>query len=429
MSGSSVEVAVLGGGPAGTAAALGLRKLGYPVALLGSRARKASIEGLAPRAHALLAALGLESAAMCASAPGTRTGEWGGATVAVGAESVVDRSRFDGALQADAVGHGVVLHQEPVVAVESRQQRWRVRTRTGEVECRVVIDARGRRSGRTLRRGPSLIAVSQRLGLVPAQGAQTLIKPLPQEWCWFATDGGGTGVLQLTASSAGFTSRSELSRRVLECLPQIPGCERAIVVGAPEARAATARLGAASERPGYVRCGDACVASDPLSGHGIYEALRSARLAVAAAHTYIEHGTWDVVARFLNETAVDRWNSTVGLARSFYQQQAAYTPTPFWTQMASAYAALEARSAAVIRPHVEARPVLNGSRIEVRPVVVTAQRPRGVWQIDSVDLAALLQFYRCEPAADILRAAQHFGREPTAVANALGWLAANSMRT
>ena len=428
MSGAGVDVAVLGGGPAGIAAARGLRRLGYSVALFSPPACKAAIEGLAPRAYALLGALGLETAAKCVSGPGTRTGEWGGAAVAVSGEYIVDRSQFDRALQADALAHGTVLHQERVVAVEPSQLRWRVKTRAAEVECRVVVDARGRRSGRALQRGPSLVAVSQRLGSLSRQGARTLIQPLQQGWCWFATDGGGSGILQLTAASSGFASRSQLSRRVLECLPKIAG-ERATALGAPEARAATARLGAPCDRAGYVRCGDANVASDPLSGHGIYEALRSAGLAVAAAHTYMECATWDVVARFLNETAADRWNSTVSLAGGFYQQQAAHTPTSFWTQMATAYAVLGARTPTVIRPHVEARPVLNGLRIEVRPVVVTAQRPRGVWQIDSVDLASLLQFYRCEPTASVLRAAQHFGRESTAVANALGWLAANSMRT
>jgi flavin-dependent dehydrogenase len=487
------DIAVLGNGPAGIAAACHLRKLGYSVALFGRRPVKANIEGISPRAHELLTASGLEATSASVSIRAIRTGEWGGTPVALSREHIIDRSIFDQALWVDATAQGIVLHPHLVIAIEPHQHRWRVRTSTAEVECRAIIDARGRRSGRILDRGPHLIAITQRLGLLAPQNARTLIQPLPHGWCWFASDGHGTGVLQLTTTPKEVASQPNLSRHVLDCMPHIPALSevsrRATPLGAPQARAATARHCAPSDAPGYLRCGDAVIAGDPLSGHGIYEALRSARLAAAAAHTYLDQDSWTVVARFLTETAADRWHSTVTLTARFHQQQAVHTPTRFWTNTAAAYAALSAsaqptvesipasnspyaepglgskaprfgahplpRSTRIERrpvsnapriepqpassapgaerrlipnaPRIEQRPVLNGHRIEVHPVVVTPQRPRGVWQIDSVDLSRLLDFFHHQPTATITNAAQHLVREPSAITNAVKWLTAHGL--
>ena len=59
---------------------------------------------------------------------------------------------------------------------------------------------------------------------------------------------------------------------------------------------------------------------------------------------------------------------------------------------------------------------------KLRRVAVTRERPRGVWQVDQVELARLAEFLLAEPAADVAQAARHLSGPAAAVANAVGWL-------
>ncbi|HVW68769.1 MAG TPA: FAD-dependent monooxygenase [Steroidobacteraceae bacterium] len=426
-----VDVAVLGAGPAGVAAAISLQKLGHSVMLLGV-SRNTSVEGLSQRAHALLTRLGLNEAATVARGPGKRSGTWAGAAVGMNTEYVVDRIEFDDALSRDAASHDLPLQPVWITAVEKDSEAWCVRTRSGVIRCRAVVDARGRRIGRGLQRGPSLVAIAQRLAGVGARLPRTMICPMESGWCWFAGDDRGAACVQLVTSSPGLSvTRAGLSQLVLTGLSRVfepvGGCGDVIPVGVPEARAATARRVMPSGHEGYVRAGDAAVACDPLSGHGLYEALRSASVAAAAVHTYLTRNAWDAVARFLTESSEELWASAINAAAAFYQQQAACTPTPFWTRTARLYAALRPAQPRRDGSRVESRPVLNGSLIEMRDVVVTAERPRGVWQLDAVELAGVIEFFHNEPTADVERAAHELERQPAAIINAVRWLTAHGL--
>ena len=428
----TADVAVLGAGPAGVATACALRARGHTVIIFG-RGRQLALEGLSMRALALLENYGLRHAAACATRPAERGGRWGGSPVSAGHEFIVDRTVFDRALTDDAAAHGVHLEEEFALVIEPDAGGYRVRTRSGTHSAGVLIDARGRRSGRALARGPSLIALVQRLSAVPAGPPRTVISPLDDGWCWFATDGAGGGMLQLTAASRGLARSAAPAQRLHECLGALTSCDGSLrdarPEGEPHARAASARLSAAAPAPGYVRAGDAAVSMEPLSGHGLYEALSSAGAASAAAHTYLKGHSWEPVERFLTERACERWRTGIARAAGFYQQQAAATPTTFWQQCAAAYAELLESRVSAHRPKGDwqLRPVLSGSVIEMRRVAVTQERPRGVWQVDQVELARLEEFLLAEPAADIAQAAQHLARSPAAVANAVGWLRAHGL--
>jgi len=71
--------------------------------------------------------------------------------------------------------------------------------------------------------------------------------------------------------------------------------------------------------------------------------------------------------------------------------------------------------------------VLNGSVIEMRRVAVTRERPRGVWQVDQVELARLEEFLLAEPAAGVAQAARYLACPPAAVVSAVGWLRAHGL--
>ena len=432
MGGRSADITVLGSGPAAVATACGLRRIGHEVLLIGLPGNTA-FEGMSARTLALLHQWGLAAAADNVGGPGERQGSWAGRDLEGNREYVVDRARFDRALLTDAASSGVTIVSDQVIGYERGGGRWRVRTRHASIDCRVVIDARGRRVRRALRKGPDLVAVCQRFRTRQSAKMLTRIETFPQGWCWLAASGHGMSWLQAVCSPNEPSLRFGLERHLGSILASAPrtaaALSGAIPEGGPLARAATASLSVHQDVPGVFRAGDALVALDPLSGQGMYEALRSAAVAVAAARSCCSPGEWGPAARFVRERACDLWRRRSESAALFYEQQAGRTPSAFWVRSAAAYAACQDvdQSAATGEPRIERRPVLNGSLIELRRVVVTAQSPRGVWRVDAVDLAELVDFLRATHTMDVERIAQRFSCPPEAAAHAMRWLRAHGL--
>ena len=71
------------------------------------------------------------------------------------------------------------------------------------------------------------------------------------------------------------------------------------------------------------RVGDAALALDPLSGQGVYEALRGARLVATAVQSVMRGGDAPPAHRFVAERQEESWISGVRAAAGFYRENAA----------------------------------------------------------------------------------------------------------
>jgi hypothetical protein len=212
---------------------------------------------------------------------------------------------------------------------------------------------------------------------------------------------------------------------------QIPALARALEGSRPGgdlvARPAHARLGRygrlnPSPEPRDAtrwRVGDAAVALDPLSGQGVYEALRGARLVATAVQSVMRGGDSEPAHRFVAERQEESWIGGVRAAGQFYRENAARSV--FWSDTATAYERLSPRAAAAA-PRVERRPVLCGGRILERDVIVTSEHPRGVWHVGDVPLVPLKGYLESAERATVRGAAAAVDRPATAVASAIHWL-------
>jgi flavin-dependent dehydrogenase len=248
-------------------------------------------------------------------------------------------------------------------------ERWQVRTTRGPMVARAILDARGRRARRSDSKGPPLTAWSIRYKSGTRGAPLSGVAALEHAWCWVARTNEGSVALQFVAASAQKLSRERVREWIFAAARALPdlGCiiSPAVDFEPVGARAAIARYTRPSQGPGFLRIGDAAVAMDPLSGNGVHEALRSARVAVAALNSYLQDGQWVSIAQFMDERARE-----------------------FWGRTASAYAQA-AREAAVADAgpgRFEMRPVLDGDRIDLRRVWVSAEWPRGVWQVNGCSL-------------------------------------------
>ena len=420
------DVAVLGAGPAGVAAAVGLAGLGYSIHLFAGPMRS-GIEGASERTVQSLQRLGLKQAAACLSVRGPRARHWAGVESINGTEYLLDRLPFDQSLRRDAVAAGVELHDAWVTWCNSTNDGWTVQSAGQPVAAfRAVVDARGRGARGLDDRGPALLALIQRF-TSEAREPGTAIVMGKERWCWFAQDGRGHLDMQMVCSPVRCGSRPALQSLLMRD-EDLPSRFAALLklskpAGNLRARASGALLRKAAEIPGRILAGDAAMALDPLSGHGIYEALASADLSIAALNTYLQGGDWSPVRRFVHERAQELMVRKAAAAHSFYQTAAAVNDGRFWATMTQGYAALAANDGMLHDPRtrIQSRPVLDGVRIQMRRVLVAPRWPRGIWRHGDIEIAELLDC--CEPGDwDAEQVASRLQRPPADVQAALQWL-------
>lgn len=425
------DVAVLGAGPAGVATAVGLARLGYSVRMFSGPVRH-GIEGASDRTLASLQRLALTAAAACLRIRGPRARHWAGEESINGSEFLVDRAAFDQALRRDAVDAGVEVHEAWVDACEPDDEGWSVTLSDRHtMAARSVVDARGRAVRASLRpqseqRGPALLAVMQRL-TSEAREPGTAIVMGSERWYWFAQDGRGNLDVQMVCAPPRAGSRAGLQAMLTHGADLPPRfaalLEAATATGAISARSSGIVAHSAAEMPGRILVGDAAMALDPLSGHGIYEALASTDLSVAALNTHLRGEDWAPVRRFVQERAQELLTRKATAAHAFYQAAAAVNDGRFWTSMMQGYAELAASGGMLHDPRtqIQSRPVLDGVRIAMRRVLVAPKWPRGIWRVGDIEIAELLDC--CAPGeCDALRVAQRLRQPPAAVQAAMRWL-------
>jgi flavin-dependent dehydrogenase len=340
VAGRLFDVVVLGAGPAGAAAALGLAGKGFSTAVI-SRAASSGVQGLSARALVSLIEAGLGRAARCASEPARRNVSWAGKRSEHNQEALIDRVSFDACLRAALQDCAICCMDASVRDIAFVDEGWQIETDRGLVRGRTLLDARGRYARRSDDRGPLLVSwsiVLQSGRQVPPRSA---LWALDDGWCWLAVTQRGLHSAQFVGSATKRLSHDLLAERVRLATRGLADfgleIDRLIEDGTYRACAAVARYSRPARGQGHLRIGDAAVAMDPLSGNGIYEAVRSARAAVAAIGHYLRGEPWSVVARFVDERSRELWRRSVRAAAGFYRLQADWSGSEFWTSAAAAY--------------------------------------------------------------------------------------------
>lgn len=427
----SHDVIVLGAGPAGSVVARRLAASGVRVALVGAPSC-GGWEGLSVRSRGLFAEEGFGEHAGLLEGPFRRGGGWAGRPVE-GSEWLVERRLLAAALRADARAAGAHVLADLAVGVEWADGGWRVHLRSDRrLTSRLLIEARGRRGPE--RRGPLLLAVGQpfrRPAVRRPAPPGTQIHAADFGWCWLADQGQSLWVQVVARPGTGHPASW-----IRAAAAQIPALEFALAeanpAGACVSRPAHARLGL----PGVAllrgrdvtlwRTGDAAYALDPLSGQGVYEALRGARLVATAVRSVLDGSDAALAHRFVRERHEDAWHGGIEAAAGFYREEAARRAAGaacgmFWADTAAAYRRLLPATTPVAAA-IERRPVLDQGRIVEREVVVTADRPRGVWHVAGVPLVSLKRFLDAGGLATVETAATAMNKPPDAVASAIHWL-------
>jgi len=480
-----IDVAILGGGPAGATAARLLAEWGHRVVLLTRPAPGPPLaESLTPSCARILARVGVLEAVNRANFIRStgHTVLWGGdervERFANGEHGwQISRDRFDRVLLGEATKGGATVRRHASVRAVAQQ---------ADGTCRVTFDERGRsqsltaqwvidctgRSGLMSRAGRARIATGPRtmaiVGLWErrprwdvADESHTHVESYPGGWAWSVPlsrtrrqvtvmlDPSRTNVAR--GSRLPSTYRGELARTTM----MRAMTARARLLGGPWARDASSyECGAPTPSGAHRRlltAGDAASFVDPLSSFGVKKAMTSAWLAAVVVHTVMRNGALEEEAVAF---AAGRERAMVaGLQRRFDQlahEAAEADPTGFWADRAgvdegdltgepdvaalrldagvrSAFDEIRSRASLDLRlaPHThrEPRPVVVGHELALVDHLVVPAFPGGVRYVRNVDLVLLADLAPGHDSVPALFDAYNAAATPVPLPDFLGALA------
>jgi flavin-dependent dehydrogenase len=328
------DVVIVGGGPAGAAAATALAGNGLAVALFTHRRGANPLVGetVPPSIMRPLVRLGLWERFVAAGhrpSPGTVV-SWGKAepfenefiASSYGMGWHLDRERFDNMLLCAARAAGADVNL--VTAVDGLDTRapW-------------LIDATGRASWLARRQGVRRRSFDRQVALVrfgslECSDDRMFIEARPGGW-WYAAALPGDRVVAayFTDSDLLPPDRAQAWDRLLRETELVSGLTTAACDWSA-VRIVAASSGCLSRfcGPGWMAIGDAALCYDPCSGQGLTKALQSA-LDAAAAIAAQQVGDPGAVAAFAAATA-QQFRTFIDNRRANYRREQRWTGSAFW---------------------------------------------------------------------------------------------------
>jgi 2-polyprenyl-6-methoxyphenol hydroxylase-like FAD-dependent oxidoreductase len=415
------DVAVIGGGPAGTTAARRLALLGHCVGLFHAAPSvdpaDTRWESLSPGAEALLSRYHGDhgSRASGRALRGEARLRWSQDSGDGGMRSsaVVERADFDRELRASAVSAGVELVPANVRVTPSGNPSSAPPTLhsadSGQplATCRFLIDAGGRRtvlSGKRKALGEPLFALQAHLHGNHLPAGHTHLEAGPDWWLWSAGIGDGMAVAQV------FVDPTTLRRDVASVFENRLRSSSLFGPGGwslatpCRVREATPRAASVVLTRRSLKAGDAALALDPLSSQGLQHALNNAGQSAVMVNTLLRRPENEaMVRRFCRERHAEAIENHRISCATFYGQQALFSSS-FWTRRSAPASLVQAPTPPppqrmirmdapiALAPAAEWRldAVLAGDFIEEVPVLYHAALARQVGFIEGVLLHDLL---------------------------------------
>ncbi|HEX8188069.1 MAG TPA: tryptophan 7-halogenase [Pyrinomonadaceae bacterium] len=356
------DVVILGGGPAGAAAALSLRghAPSLSVALVEQSGYDAPRVGetLPPTVQGVLGQLGVWETFVGeghVAAYGTRSA-WGSDELfdnefiyhPAGRGWHLDRTRFDRMLAREAEGRGVTTYSGyRFIGSRPNVGGWLLQARSGRggealIEASFVIDATGRRAAFASRLGARKVLLDRLVGVSVTFGARgadtftdtyTLVEAREEGW-WYSALLPGDRVVVFCMSDAdvlksrGLNSADAWLGLLEQTRHTRERVRHATPLGAPAVHAAHTHRLERFTGDRWLAVGDAATAFDPLSSQGVLKSLRSGVLASYAVADHFK-GSAAGLEKYEALTARE-FEDYLSTRADFYGRERRWEDSPFW---------------------------------------------------------------------------------------------------
>jgi hypothetical protein len=291
------------------------------------------------------------------------------------------------------------------------------------MEADFLVNARGRSApgAVAITNGPSTVALGVRYAasLTPS----TLVTTSAQGWAWLAAPSAGDTYLQLSVDAVlpGRRALPEHFNKLLSSFPDI--CRKVLcaeAVGPIQARIGGARVSAQPAQDRVLRVGDAVLAIDPLSGHGVFEAITGAFAAAASINTILRrpHDA-DLARRFYAERAQEVFAARAHTGQSHYGSETRWSDSPYWRARES-WPGIKRKIPR--RCAIGRRAVIDNGWIRERDVIFTPEQPRGVWRFNNVPIVELWKLRTSGSITNAEGASRALDVSIPRAASALAWL-------
>ncbi|WP_421866591.1 flavin-dependent monooxygenase QhpG [Motiliproteus sp.] len=410
----NTEIAVVGGGPAATIAAIGLQRLGYRVLVITQPRPFAALEGISKRVIDSFRQQGMQALVEALPPPSPRQVSWNGSTSAANVEVLVDRQQLDRLLLDE-------LRQRQISVVEARAQQlvadgdgWRISLQGHPQHRRVradfLIEARGRSApsaGEERVKGPETLSLLH-YWQGPAGQLRSAVESFEHGWAWMAMAADGRRYLQLTVDPryCPLPAKSELASFCQQQLLQLeqsgPFVEGAEPTDRVQARTSGCVLRQQLMGRRWLCIGDAAMAADPLSGNGVFQAMSSGLAAPAVVNTLLRHPkSYSIAAEFYRRRIHGLFYRFARVGRDFYRMEQRWSDQPFWRDRCD-WPDREPSHAEPVpgRWSIETLPVIDRDRIRTAEVLVTPDQPMGIWHYRGVELAPVMRELGHNPSLD-----------------------------
>ena len=351
------DVAVIGGGPAGCATAIELRRRGVErvVVFLAERRPFPVGESIPPDTRRLLERLGIWEEFIAAGHEPClgSCSVWGNEHLGYndflfnpyGNGWHLDRNRFDTDLAQGAAAAGAELVAHRISAVE-RDPLGGYRLQAGDAahESRFVVDATGasarvaRSLGAERRKHDRLSCMVGFFELAPgaAMNRLTMLEAVMAGW-WYAARLPGDRAVALLASDSDTIKDHELHTEhgwlsALQSTKQVSSAldGDTLIEGSLMMRSAPSGISVPCTGHGWLAVGDAAASFDPLSSQGIYQALAGGLEAGSAIAEWLDGDTTG-----LNSYAgavQSRFDEYLANRSYLYGLERRWENAPFWTR-------------------------------------------------------------------------------------------------
>ena len=357
MPSPKADVVVLGAGPAGLSASVGLAGRGQRVALVTLARGEADRvgESLSPAAAPLLRALGVwdvfvaDNHSPCFG----NASAWGSGELRHhdflrdprGHAWHIDRSRFERRLaeRAEAVGvASVSIARAP--HCEWAGARWRVQTGDSRdpIEARFLLDATGRSAWLGRRRGALRIAGDAQVAAVafletrgrPIEDTMSLVEAVERGWWYSAALPDGRLVAAFMTDHDLLPPGATIPDVWLSLLDGAAYTARRLAEGGYLAASPLRVVAASGGRlepmagPGWAAVGDAAICYDPLASHGLTLALAGGRDAAEAVSAHL-HDEVGALARYTGRLRA-AFADYAAMRLDVYRAERRWPDAPYW---------------------------------------------------------------------------------------------------